>query len=125
VCLRTCVQGIDETSEMKLPNAQLAVIDQEKVVGYLLNPAHPDNAGKAAFFFSLGFNPAEWAVVVRAFHNLAQTTDVTRSMESPHGQKFIVDGEIETPSGKRTAVRTIWIVDRGFDRPRLVTAYPY
>jgi hypothetical protein len=31
----------------------------------LLNPAHPDNAGKAAFFFSLGFNPDEWAVVAR------------------------------------------------------------
>ena len=33
-------------------------------------------------------------------------------------------GRIETPSGKTPLVRTVWIVDRGFDAPRLVTAYP-
>ncbi len=40
---------------MKLPNAHLAVVEQEKICGYLLNAAHPDNGGKAAFFAGLGF----------------------------------------------------------------------
>jgi len=34
---------------MKLPNAEQAVIEQEKITDYPLNPAHPDNGGKAAF----------------------------------------------------------------------------
>ena len=46
------------------------------------------------------------------------------SMESAHGGKYILDGRIETPSGKRPIVRTVWIVDRGVEMPRLVTAYP-
>jgi hypothetical protein len=45
-------------------------------------------------------------------------------MESPHGLKYILDGKIETPCGKTPTVRTIWIVDRGTEAPRLVTAYP-
>ncbi|HWH91799.1 MAG TPA: hypothetical protein VNV64_08385 [Candidatus Binatia bacterium] len=40
---------------MKLPNADAAVVAQEKIRDYLLNAAHPDNGGKAAFFVALGF----------------------------------------------------------------------
>ena len=28
---------------MKLPNAERAVVEREKIADYLLNPAHPDN----------------------------------------------------------------------------------
>jgi hypothetical protein len=37
---------------MKMPNADLAVVDQDKVADYLLNPAHPENGGKAPFFLA-------------------------------------------------------------------------
>ena len=40
---------------MYLPNANLAIVDREKIADYLLNPAHPDNGGKAKFFLGLGF----------------------------------------------------------------------
>ena len=43
--------------QMKLPNAHLAVVERAKIVEYLLNPAHPDNGGKAPFFMALGFRP--------------------------------------------------------------------
>ena len=46
-------------------------------------------------------------------------------MESPHGLKYILDGNIETPTGQNPVVRTIWIVDQGVETPRLVTAYPH
>ena len=45
---------------MKLPNAEQAIVEQAKIVDYLLNPAHPDNGGKVAFFLSLGFNREAW-----------------------------------------------------------------
>jgi len=110
---------------MKLPNAHLAVVAQEKICGYLLNAAHPDNGGKATFFLALGFSPDNWPVLAAALRQLAETTDVTKSMTSPHGQKYVLDARIESPKGKTPVVRTIWIVDAGQDTPRLVTAYPH
>ncbi|MGZ8386029.1 MAG: DUF6883 domain-containing protein [Nitrospira sp.] len=29
-----------------------------------------------------------------------------------------------TPQGQLPLIRTVWVVDTGTDRPRLVTAYP-
>jgi hypothetical protein len=40
-------------------------------------------------------------------------------MESVHGTKYIIDGEIENPAGKVARARTIWIIDVGTDFPRL------
>jgi hypothetical protein len=50
---------------------------------------------------------------------------VWSTVASPHGKKYIVDGQIETPIGKTPIVRTIWIVDTGESIARLVTAYPH
>ena len=109
---------------MKLPKAHLAVVDQDKVTGYLLNPAHPDNGGKAAFFLALGFRQDDWRSLAAALRKLAATSPVGKKMESSHGLKYILDGKIETPGGRSPTVRTIWIVDQGVKSPRLVTAYP-
>ena len=50
---------------MKLSNAHLAIVEQEKVTDYLLNAAHPDNGGKAAFFQRLGFHEGDWPAFER------------------------------------------------------------
>ena len=109
---------------MKLPHAEKATVEREKIVDYLLNPAHPDNAGKAPFFAGLGFRRDDWPALATAFRSLAQQGNVKFSMESPHGRKYILQGRLDTPSGKTPRVRTIWIIDRGREAPRLVTAYP-
>ena len=109
---------------MKMPNAEDAVVDRDKITSYLLNPAHPDNGGKAAFFLALGFRSGDWQPLAAALRTLAGEVPVAKEMESTHGLKYILEGKIETPSGKRPTVRTIWIVDQGRDIPRLVTAYP-
>jgi hypothetical protein len=41
-----------------------------------------------------------------------------------YGMRYSVDGTIETPDGRSPGVRTVWQVDTGDGRPRLVTAYP-
>ena len=58
------------------------------------------------------------------FRRVAKGQPVAKSLASPHGRKYIVEGRIETPGGRTPLVRTVWIVDQGFDTPRLVTAYP-
>lgn len=110
---------------MKLPNAGVVKIEREKIADYLLNADHPDNGGKAAFFVALGFHRDDWEPLANTLRMLAITYSVTRSMESAHGKKYIIDGAIETPTGKSPRVRTIWIVDSGKTVPRLVTAYPH
>ena len=109
---------------MRLPNADLAVVERAKITEYLLNPEHPDNGGKAAFFVSLGFSRTDWHGFANALRKLALTVDVTESMETMHGKKYIVDGELENGEGKTAWVRSIWIFDAGTDFLRLVTAYP-
>jgi hypothetical protein len=70
---------------MKLPNAEHAVIEREKIADYLLNPAHPDNGGKAPFFLALGFTQDAWPKLAEALRNLAENHPVTKCMDSPHG----------------------------------------
>jgi hypothetical protein len=50
--------------------------------------------------------------------------EVVQIVQSPHGRKYIVVGEIKSPSAKAAKVRTVWIIDNGSDMARLVTAYP-
>jgi hypothetical protein len=109
---------------MKLPNAQNAAVSREKIVDYLLNPAHPDNGGKAEFFTQLDFRREQWEILATAFKNLVSIEEVTSAAESPHGKKYVIVGRIQSPSGKTPVVQTIWIVDKGLNTARLVTAYP-
>jgi hypothetical protein len=109
---------------MKLPAVKEAVVDHEKIVDYLLNPAHPDNGGKAGFFVLHGFHSDAWEVLAAALKDLASTGEVAGTDESPHGNKFVIVGRLQSPTGKAPMVRTIWIVDKGQDNARLVTAYP-
>jgi hypothetical protein len=109
---------------MKLPNANKAAVGREKIADYLLNPAHPDNGGKADFFTQLGFHRERWEVLAAALKALAVESEVTIASVSPHGKKYIITGRIQSPGGKSPMVQSIWIVDKNRDTARLVTAYP-
>jgi hypothetical protein len=109
---------------MNLPNGKHAVVEPDKVKDYLLDVAHPDGFGKAAFFTAMGFQREAWEALAEALRQVARDSPVTKSMTSVHGQKYIVDGMVLTPMGQDVIVRTVWIVDKGENRPRLVTAYP-
>jgi hypothetical protein len=109
---------------MQVPHADAAVVSQEKIVGYLLNPLHPDGAGKALFFRRLGFRAEQWEALAAALRDLATRSEVISRVDSKHGAKYIIDGLVDTPSGRTANVRTVWIIDAGEETPRLVTAYP-
>ena len=111
---------------MKLRNAHLAVVDRSKVLDYLLNEAHPDNGGKARFFALLGFSREDPKRLMDALRDVAQHGEVVSSVESVHGEKYVVDGwfPAHTQESRRWSIRTVWIIDHGEDAPRLVTAYP-
>ncbi|MBC8243534.1 MAG: hypothetical protein H8E20_03990 [Verrucomicrobia bacterium] len=109
---------------MNLPNSSKAVVEPRKLEDYLLNPAHPDNGGKAAFFRSLGFRQGNGRELRAALLEMAAASGPAKCLDSPHGMKYILDGRIRGTDGNTAKARTIWIVDTGQSAPRLVTAYP-
>ena len=109
---------------MRLPNAEAAEVDPEKLKGYLLSQTHPIGRSKAKFFRSIGFDESHVTILEQGLIEIARTEEIADTAPSVHGVKYIIDGLIMTPSGSRVRLRTVWILDSGQGRPRFVTAYP-
>ena len=109
---------------MKLPNANLATVPEQKITRYLLNPAHPVGGSKAAFFLRFGFTVAEWRRLAEALLQHARAHEVVETEETPHGIRFVVDGPLTAPDGTRLNVRSAWYINPGGGAPRLVSAHP-
>ena len=109
---------------MRVPGARFALVEQSKVRDYLLAITHPQGGAKARFFTDLGFRPAAWRTLAEALRAHVADHDYERRVASRYGVKYIVRGRLRTPAGRMPEVVTIWIVDRGRQRPRLVTTYP-
>lgn len=111
-------------NDRNLPHAVSAYAERAKVVSYLLNPAHPDGRGKNDFFRSFGFAPDRWQVLAEALQEVARANLVKDEVVTEFGTNYVVEGEMETPVGRRVWVRTVWEITPEKPAPRLVTAYP-
>jgi hypothetical protein len=109
---------------VKLPDAHRALVERDKVVGYLLNPAHPFGASKARFFAGFGFRPEAWEVLAESLREHGRRHEVSNMKETGFGPRYEVDGDLQTPGGARPHVRTVWQIDDPGTAPRLITAYP-
>jgi hypothetical protein len=109
---------------MKLPNADLALVEQAKVTEYLLNPAHRYGASKARFFAHFGFRAEAWEELALALREHGRQNELSRLRETGFGPRYEVEGELAAPDGRRPRVCTVWQLDQGQTAPRLITAYP-
>jgi len=109
---------------MKLPNAQTALVEREKITDYLLNSLHLYGAGKARYFLRFGFRLEAWEVFAQALREHGQQPEVTAKAETPFGPRYEVEGAIRTPDGRNPRIRTVWQVGKGRLAPRLISAYP-
>jgi hypothetical protein len=109
---------------MKLPHRENAVVAPEKLTRYLLCLAHPVGQSKAKFFLAQGFTEDNWPLLQAGLIAIAHAEDVAETEVTPHGTKYVLLGELETPAGGRVLLRTVWIINNGQDVPRFVTAYP-
>ncbi len=108
---------------MKLPRADLAIIDIRKIRDYVLNPNDPRGRHKAKVFHSaLGFSQSDSDVLIFEILELIKDADAIIGEHDIYGQRYTVDCRIKTESGEAT-VRTGWIVKRGELIPRLTTCY--
>ncbi len=109
---------------MRLPNVEQATVEQQKIIGYLLNSQHRFGASKARFFEQLGFRVEQWEVLAHALREHARAYQVSRVRETGFGPRYEVEGELLCPDGGRPYVRTVWQLDHGEVAPRLITTYP-
>lgn len=96
----------------------------EKIIAYLLNPAHRYGASKARFFAAFGFRVDEWEVLAQALREHGQNHAVTEVTETGFGPRYEVEGELIAPDGRRPRGRTVCQLDEGEVAPRLIIAYP-
>ena len=109
---------------MKLPNWKNVIILREKLSKYLLSETHPLGMFKAKFFRNLGFNNKNVTLLEKSLRIIAQSGDVVDMVSSDYGTKYVIDGEIKTPSREVVKLKTVWIIEKGEKRPRFVTTYP-
>jgi hypothetical protein len=112
---------------MKLPNADRAVVDIEKLRDYSLNSDHPEGKHKARVFLSaIGFK-ANDAERLRAL--ILEAILTAKAEEQPstlYGQRFIVDFHVKAEQGLVVTLKTVrsaWIIRNGEDFPRLTSCY--
>ena len=107
-----------------LPNKEKAYVPLTKLKDYLLSETHSIGKSKAKFLRSLGFNEMNVNLLKEGLIAIVHSGDVIEVISSLHGVKYIIDGLLTTPTGGSVKMRTVWIIDKGQERPRFVTAYP-
>jgi hypothetical protein len=108
---------------MRIPNADAAIVAEDKIVQYLLNLDHPDGGSKAAMLARAGCSadrPREFELALRNQH---LPLEATLGRSSAYGEKYEIVGALEGPKG-RVLVRSIWIIRHGERFPRLITLIP-
>jgi len=107
-----------------LPNREQAYIPEPKLSKYVLSETHAVGKAKAKYFRSLGYTEANANELADALLMIAKSEGVSKKVTTPYGTKYIVEGELVTPSGTTARIRTVWVVEPHDKRPRFVTAYP-
>ena len=66
---------------MKLPNCEQAEVTMRKLTTYLLDIAHPQNKGKAAFYELVGYNQQNTDALKEALLGLVLESEITKVIE--------------------------------------------
>src|ERR1700754_707657 len=112
---------------MRLPNAENAVLDIEKLRDYCLNPNHPEGKHKARVFFDkLGIRQNDAEDLRQAILEGVLLAEAIEQKPSLFGRRFVVDLLVSRGEGfvlSKAHVRTAWIIRNGEDFPRLTTCF--
>jgi hypothetical protein len=108
---------------MKLPSANRAVVEIEKLRDYCLNVNHPRGRHKARVFATaLGITAGDSEELRQAILSAVTTEEATPTEHDEYGQRYVVDFTMAR-QGRQADIRTAWIVRSGEDAPRLTSCY--
>ena len=108
---------------MKLPGGGDVLIEERKVLEYLLSRTHPVGRFKARVFAALGFESKDAEAFIGELRRIAAVGEVSEVVGTSFGEKHIVPGDLKGSLGE-LPVLTVWFVERGQDRARLITVRP-
>jgi hypothetical protein len=109
---------------MKLPNSGNAIILEEKVAGYLLDLVHRRGGSKAKLLRSLGYQAERWQQLAGDLRREHLTADVIEQRNTVWGRRYEIVAPLTGPTGDTVMFRSVWQIDLGANRPRLITMYP-
>lgn len=109
---------------MRVSSQQKVIIPKSKLTDYLLSETHPVGKWKSRFFQSLGYDSRAVDALDASLREILRLGAASEAVEGKHGIKYLIDGTITGPGGLSAAIRTIWIVEKGDNVLRFVTAYP-
>lgn len=109
---------------MKIPNADRAIIAQDKLCDYLLNIDHEWGGSKARRLVAMGYALDQWQRLESDLRAQHLTVDVDRIGDTEYGPRYEIVAVLVGPSGKSVTFRSVWQIDTGTDVPRLITMYP-
>ena len=108
---------------MKLPGGDKAIVDEQKLVGYCLDPEHPRGKHKARVFaHALGFTAANANELRNILLAAAANEDATPTGSDEFGKRFVIESKATGPVGS-AVIRSSWILRADEDSPRLTSCY--
>jgi hypothetical protein len=108
---------------VKLPHAELAVVEIAKLRDYCLSTDHLRGRHKARVFAAaLGLTADHAEQLRHALLDAAHTLDAAATDGDEFGQRYVLDFTMKGQAGIAT-VRSCWIVRSGEDCPRLTSCY--
>jgi hypothetical protein len=108
---------------MLLDDGDRAVVEDAKLLDYVLNPDHPVGRHHAVLFeTTLGITRANYSLLKEQLLRAAATVEIEAGKPSPFGQKFEMRFAASGPLGTRP-VLAVWMREVGRAGPRLITCY--
>jgi hypothetical protein len=100
-----------------------AIIEPVKLRDYCLSSEHPRGKHKARVFQSaLGLTRKDWRLLARAIRENLTEVEWVADDADEFGRRYHVDMNVEI-MGRSAMVRTLWIVRRGEEFPRLSSCF--
>jgi hypothetical protein len=108
-----------------MPRAGDAVVEEAKLVRYLLDPESPEGSAKAKFFKeTLGIEAGEWRhLAAQLKQGLAKAPVLNKVRSGQWGVRYEVVTNIRGLNGSLAAVLSAWQVEPN-EPPRFITAHP-
>ena len=98
---------------MKLPYVEQADVPCDKIAGYLLSFTHRSGRAKVRLFSHFGFSADAWETLAAALTAHVAAHEVARTEASCFGMRYIIEGPLDAPDGRRPAVRAVWFIEEG------------
>ncbi|HWB52909.1 MAG TPA: hypothetical protein VG722_01910 [Tepidisphaeraceae bacterium] len=98
---------------MKLPKGEHAIIDEEKILNYLLDPLHREGRHHAELFRRLiGVTRDSWTHLYDALRTAARDGEAIPGKKSKFGTKYEIRFSMTGPRETRT-ILSVWMIRFG------------